>query len=107
MAIDIAIGLVFVYLLLRFVVTTIQELIDAVFKIRAIHLAKGIQKLLGTTTANEFVDRAVIEGLSPYKVFGNGTRKPSYIPPRTFVVTLLDMIGSAGGAAQRTVAERR
>ena len=104
--VEIAIGLVFVYLLLSFVVTAVQELVNSVFKIRAVQLAKGIQKMLGANKAKEFFDHALIKGLSPNKlIFRNGTRRPSYIPPRTFVSTLVDMIASAGGQAQRTVAE--
>src|SRR5262245_34289635 len=35
-------------------VTTMQELLDSVIKLRAAHLSKGIEKLLGTENAERF-----------------------------------------------------
>jgi len=105
--IDVAIGVVFVYLLLSLVVTASQELIETVIKLRAAHLAKGIEKLLGNGKATEFFNHALIKGLSPNQWLGDGTRKPSYIPSRTFAMTLLDMLATAGEQSQRTAAEIR
>lgn len=103
--IDVAIGLVFVYLLLSFIVTAIQELIETAVKLRAAHLAKGVQKLLGSDKAREFFEHPFIEDISPDKWFGKGTRKPSYIASQTFAAAVLDIIVKADIANPRTVAE--
>ena len=79
-AIEVAIGMVFVYLVLSLTVTALQELLDAVMKLRASHLAKGVEKLLGSTKAEAFFDHPIIAALSPDKWFGKGTRRPSYLP---------------------------
>lgn len=103
--IDVAIGLVFVYLLLSFIVTAIQEVIETAVKLRAAHLAKGVHKLLGSDKAKEFFDHPLIEEISPDKWFGKGTRKPSYIASHTFATALLDIILKADIANPRTTAE--
>lgn len=100
---DVAIGLVFVYLLLSFIVTAAQELLETVIKLRAAHLAKGIEKLLGSDIAKQFFDNPMIKGLSPDKWFGAGTRKPSYIPSRAFAATVLDILARADVAGPRTL----
>lgn len=102
--IDTAIGLVFVYLLLSFIVTGVLEIIETVVKLRAAHLAKGIQKLLGRQQAERFFGNVLIEGISPNKWFGEGTRKPSYIPSRMFAVAVLDTIAPAQLDVPRTIA---
>lgn len=103
--IDVAIGLVFVYLLLSFIVTAIQELIETAVKLRTAHLPKGVQKLLGSDKAREFFEHPLIEDVSPNKWFGKGTRKPSYIASQTFAAAVLDIIVKADIANPRTAAE--
>ncbi|HWP77167.1 MAG TPA: hypothetical protein VNU03_21775, partial [Methylomirabilota bacterium] len=63
--IDIAIGLVFVYLVLSLVVTAAQEVLETIIKLRGAHLAKGIEKLLGEARAKEFFASAAVAALSP------------------------------------------
>jgi hypothetical protein len=99
--IDIAIGLVFVYLVLSLVVTAAQEVLETIIKLRGAHLAKGIEKLLGAARAKEFFASAAVAALSPDRWLGAGTRKPSYIPSRTFAMVVLDMIVPATAAAPR------
>lgn len=101
--IDVAVGMVFVYLVLSFVVTAVQEVLETFIKLRAAHLGKGIEKLLGSEKAKEFFENALIKGISPDKWFGEGTRKPSYISSRTFAATVLDLIAKADVAVPRTV----
>src|SRR5437667_9282685 len=93
--IDVAVGLVFVYVILSFIVTAVQEVIETFIKLRAAHLAKGIEKLLGSVKTKEFFAHPFIKGLSPNKWTGAGTRKPSYIPSRMFATTVLDLIVKA------------
>src|SRR5690349_8674347 len=102
--VDIAIGLVFVYLVLSLVVTAAQEVLETIIKLRGAHLAKGIAKLLGAARAREFFASAPVAALSPDRWFGAGTRKPSYIPARTFATVVLDMIVPATAAGPRTLA---
>jgi hypothetical protein len=102
--VDIAIGLVFVYLVLSLVVTAAQEVLETIIKLRGAHLAKGIAKLLGAARAREFFASAPVAALSPDRWFGGGTRKPSYIPARTFATVVLDMIVPATAAGPRTLA---
>jgi len=92
---DIALGITFLYLLLSLVVTAVQEVIETLIKLRAAHLAKGIEKLLGSSMATSFFANPLIKAFSPNQWFGPGTRKPSYIPSRAFAVTVLDLIAPA------------
>jgi hypothetical protein len=100
---DIAIGLMFVYLLLSLIVTAVNELIETFIKLRAAQLAQGVAKLLGKEKAEEFFKSALIKGLSPKTFFGNGSRKPSYIPAQTFASAVLNLIAPAEVAAPRTI----
>lgn len=114
---DIAIGLVFVYLLMSLLVTASSELIASWLKRRQDHLWRGIVGLLGKGWADQLYDHPLIKGLTPpplLKWAGVGGVKdflrwlfarlnvdaegPSYIPPQTFVASLLDTIGFKPGA---------
>ena len=44
---DVAIGLIFIYLVLSLVCSSISEIIEAKLKIRAVGLERGIRELLG------------------------------------------------------------
>jgi hypothetical protein len=100
---DVAIGLTFVYLLFSLIVTAAQEVIESFIKLRAAHLAKGIQKLLGSEKTKEFFEHALIKGLSPDAWFGNKPRKPSYIPAQTFSTTVLNMIAKPDNSGETTI----
>ena len=104
---DIALGITFMYLLLSLVVTAIQEVIETVIKLRAAHLAKGIEKLLGSSLATSFFANPLIKAFSPNQWFGSGTRKPSYIPSRAFAVTVLDLLSQAKISGVRTIEDVR
>ena len=110
---DIAIGLIFVYLILALTCTAINEMIAGWFNRRNKNLFEGIRNLLndpqvkdkGGKNANQplvesFYSHPLIKALQE-----NGT-KPSYIPSRTFALTVLDLI-APGGAAVKTIAEVR
>ena len=92
---DVAIGVVFVYLLLSLIVTAANELIAAVFKMRGRVLWQGICNLLPTGAGKENMARQVyqhplIKGLSQ-------STRPSYIPSRTFALALLDVVSGGTG----------
>src|SRR5262249_20693610 len=69
------------------------------------HLSKGIEKLLGTENAERFFTHPLIRALSPDKWFGEGTRRPSYLPSRTFAMTVLNLIKKGDASAPRTIAD--
>jgi hypothetical protein len=90
MALELAISMVFVYLLLSLICTAINEWIAAVAGLRAKTLEKGIRNLLndhgGQGFAARLYDHPLIKGLCEQG------HKPSYIPSRIFALALLDMI---------------
>jgi hypothetical protein len=87
---DIGLGLIFIYLLLSIICTAANELIAGIFRLRARNLAAGIENLLSNKgivdLEKKFYTHPLIKSL-----YGKN-RKPSYIPPRTFADTLLDLI---------------
>jgi hypothetical protein len=92
---DVAIGIVFIYLLVSLIVTAVNELIAAIFKMRGRVLWQGLCTLLPSGTkkenmAEEIYRHPLIAGLS------HGGR-PSYIPSRTFALALLDVISGGTG----------
>jgi hypothetical protein len=100
---DVAIGIVFIYLLVSLVISAINELIAALLKSRANNLSKGIQALLQDPSQNgwaaRFYEHPLIASLSA------PNSKPSYIPSRTFALALLDLIAPATTDGTRTVAD--
>src|SRR6266446_8357061 len=100
---DVAIAIVFIYLLMSLVISAINEFIAALLKSRATNLVKGIQALLQDPSQTGWVARLyehpLIESLSP------PNSKPSYIPSRTFALALLDLIAPATIDGSRTLAD--
>src|SRR5687768_6865787 len=87
---DVAIGMIFIYLTLALVVTSLSELIAAGLKWRATNLAAGVQRLLnsgpGQGLAKDLYNHPMVRSLF------KGDSGPSYIPSRTFALVLLDLI---------------
>jgi hypothetical protein len=94
---DVAIGLVFVYLVLSLAVTAANEMAAAWFKRRAWMLQRGITGLLGGDTAlmRGVFNHPLIKGLQ------HGRLGPSYVPSRTFAIALLDPVGGDAGTGTR------
>jgi len=95
---DWAIGIIFVYLLLAVVCTTINEWIAGITSVRAKTLEKGIAQLLdkqptsdtSKTFLDEFYDHPLVAGMfTPGKSGAAG--HPSYLPSRTFATALMDL----------------
>ena len=77
---EVAIGMIFVYLLLSLLCSALNELIESFIKFRARDLEKGIVKLLNDKDlAAEFFDHPLVKPLGD---------NPSYIPARTFSLAL-------------------
>lgn len=100
---DISVGLVFVYLLLSIICTAANEMIAALLSLRARTLAKGITNLFADRRIKGldelFYDHPLIKSL--YR----GTRKPSYIPARTFALAFLDGIAPVKGDGDSVMGE--
>jgi hypothetical protein len=98
---DTAIGLIFVFLVVSLVVSAANELLAALFKWRANNLFLGIRQLLQdpsvTGLVTRFYEHPLIEALS-----AKGKR-PSYIPSRTFALTLLDIVSPTTPGSDRTL----
>ena len=112
MVLDIAIGLVFVYLLLSLVCSAAKELIEAGTRHRARDLEKGIQELLdGPGGAGPHpVPPGAAPGAAPAPLsaqlyahgliasLAKGDNKPSYMPASSFALALLDTLHPATAA---------
>ena len=104
---DVAIGLIFVFLLVSILCSGIREGIEALLKTRASHLEDGIRELLhdrdATGLARHFFEHPLIFGLyggtySSLRPTGwwpmaltRGRNLPSYIPSRNFALAMMDM----------------
>src|SRR3954471_23449432 len=120
--VNVAIGLILVYLLLSLIASSIREGLEGRLKTRSTHLERGIRELLhdpsGTTLASDFYNHPLIYSLfrgeyDPTQIkqskdktgrtkFGSmPTRSdlPSYIPSRNFALALMDIVarGPASG----------
>jgi len=93
-ALDIAIGLSFVYLLLGLICTTLNEMIAGTRKTRAKFLDKGIDRLLGgdADLKSKFYRNVAIKTLTPTDT----AIRPSYIPPHRFATALMDVLSGTG-----------
>jgi len=89
---EVAIGMIFMWLVLSIATMSVQEWIASYLKWRSKDLETAIQRLLGDKTwAEQLYKHPLIAGLSK-KV---GT-KPSYIPANKFALALLDIVQTAG-----------
>jgi hypothetical protein len=91
---EVGIGLVFVYLVLSLICSAVNEWIaSSLLNLRSKTLEEGINKLLGdlktaedTKVADIFYDHPLIEAIT------GKNKKPSYISPQTFSITVLDIL---------------
>jgi hypothetical protein len=88
---DVAIGLVLIYLVASLLATATAEIIESIFKYRASDLARGITQLVqDPSLARDVYDHPLIRGLhEPTK---RGARPPSYIPAAVFATVFLDLL---------------
>jgi hypothetical protein len=101
---DVAIGLVFIFLLLSLICSAFNEMIETRLKWRATHLEQGIRELLndpkGSGLANKIYNHPLVYGLfkgayDPQKIKWRclkSSNLPSYIPSRNFALVLMDII---------------
>jgi hypothetical protein len=85
--IDIAIGLILMYLVLSLICTVVNEIITTLMKTRARMLQAGIAELIGNAQLLEvFNNHGLVSGTKA-AIKGDG---PSYMSGRTFAAALLD-----------------
>jgi len=94
---DVAIGLVFVYLLLAIICTSANEILSGLTKSRGKLLREGIQQLLDNqpTSAAKNNSLALFEEFYKHSLITSmmrGNRHPAYLPARTFSTVLVDIL---------------
>lgn len=125
---DVAIGMIFIYLQLSLMCSAINEIIEAWLKNRAVDLERGIRELLQeksgvSSITAKLYEHPLIFGLfkgsyDPTKVkkerYALRSDLPSYIPARNFALALMDVVlpakaptpatpaGTAGGTMGAT-----
>lgn len=112
---DIAIGLIFIYLILALTCTAINEMIAGWLDRRCKNLFEGIRTLLNDPTMRvpstaSTADQGLLDRFYSHpliKTLEEHGRKPSYIPSRTFALTLLDLIAPAGSEGSKTITDVR
>lgn len=100
---DVAIGMIFIFLMLSLVCSAVVEMLEAWLKHRAADLEGGIRELLrdkdGTGLVTQLYNHPLVSGLfnGEYKpdairqgIFRR-TNLPSYIPARSFALALMDV----------------
>ncbi|MEP6879026.1 MAG: hypothetical protein ABI865_09270, partial [Nitrosospira sp.] len=98
---EIAISLIFVYLLLSLVCTALNEGISSLLDKRGKNLVEGVKNLLNdpkfTGLAQQLYNHGLIGGISQHASDPNKpTRLPSYMSPANFSLALLDILGARG-----------
>ena len=96
-ALDIVIGLTFIYLVLGLVCTTANEFLAGLFGLRSRTLLAGLKNLLQNEDDEKFLQNFLSHPL--IASLRRGKRGPSYIPSRTFSLALLDTLEKAPGVA--------
>jgi hypothetical protein len=104
-ALEVALGLIFVYLILSLACTAMNETVSSLLSWRAKFLRHGIANLLdpanhsnGLVLAGQLYAHPLVNALIRPFPPGGRERYPSYIPSRTFVNALLDF--DASGASR-------
>jgi hypothetical protein len=85
--IDVALGLIFFYVILSLIVSSVQEWIASLLKLRAKTLRKGIARLVGDPLAQQVYRHSMIRNLAI-----SDAGLPSYIDPKTLSAVLLDIV---------------
>jgi hypothetical protein len=99
---EVALGLLFIYLVFSLVASALQELVATLVGWRAVYLEKGLRQLLQGSTADgnplldELLDHPRIQELVSVSRLRKTRPLPSYISARTFSLTLLDTIAPPG-----------
>ena len=90
---DVAIGLIFFYLLISIIVTVLQEFIASLLRLRNRNLLNAVKELVGNSRMKDFFNHELIYPLfrGDVKEGGPKDRGPAYIPRRNFALAILDI----------------
>lgn len=100
---EVAIGLVFCYASVALIVSSINEAIASILKLRSKSLLDGVKSLLNDPNFNGLALNLYNHGLVSPHDSGNATNaqalsnKPSYIDPKHFAIALIDSIQTKTG----------
>ena len=98
--IDVAIGLVFVYLLLSLICSAVNEIIERFAKYRASDLERGVRELLQDQAwVAKIYTHPMVNGLFEGAYTSGGKNLPSYIPATNFALALMDCVLPNHGAS--------
>src|SRR5262245_48585581 len=90
---EVAVGVLFVYLLLSLLCSALSELIESFIRLRARDLKKGIENLLhGPELVKDFFAHPLIKPLGD---------SPSYVPARTFSLALWNLATTEAAAGKQ------
>ena len=84
--VDVAVGLVFFYVTLSLVCSSVQEIIAGVFGLRSHNLKRGVENLVGSEYAQAVYEHPLVKGLR------KPNRLPSYIRPEIFGAALIEVV---------------
>ncbi len=102
---EVAIGMVFVWLVLSVAAMQFQEWIGSAFAWRAQFLEKGIRNMLGSDElVNQFYNHPLILSLSEPGKNPGQYRRPSYIPANKFAAVMMDILTKQGKDNSETAA---
>lgn len=94
--IDVAIGLVFVYLLLGLIATGVQEVLTSYYSVRGRLLKQAIADLTGGGSQSDSLFVSIFH--HPLVSSTAATKLPSYLPSRTFALAVVDTLSKGGQA---------
>jgi hypothetical protein len=98
-ALDVVIGMVFIYTLYSLLTTTVVELIASVTRLRAINLTRGITRMLDDSSGNTvFAHLFFKQPLIKYLGSGPLVRKPSYLSAQNFAKGVIQVLKEEGKA---------
>jgi hypothetical protein len=112
---DVAIGIIFIFVLVSLICSAIREALEGWLKTRASHLEQGIRQLLhdegGSGVARQVFEHPLVFSLfsGAYKpaattgwptALTRGRNLPSYIPSRNFALALMDTAARGPAADQ-------
>ena len=100
---DVAIGLIMMFLLVSLIASSIKEAFETVLNHRAKDLEAGLREMLGDVRCENIVPalyrHPLIDGLFKGKyVVGKTRNLPSYLPSRTFALALVDLVAQGKAA---------
>jgi hypothetical protein len=103
-AVEVAIGLAFVFFLLSTLTSAITEGIAWILKQRAKQLEQGVMGLLGKNkVAEEVLGHALVQSDARIPTGKTKKQKPSYVSARNFSLALIDTLAKQGGSSEKSL----